>query len=314
MPLQRVMTDFGADEPFATATHKIKEHYGIDIPISSQRNITISHANVIRDGLNKEITNKNKRLSKHNLTQRPGGAFIISETDGSMIPIVVTKKSGKDRRKNKEVMYREARLTLARDSNINTPIFSATVGDINTVGKHIRYCVDTAGCGANSQIHAIGDGAPWIANQVDTQFGPQSTYLIDFYHVSEYLAAASHECAKDKPIKWFHTQQQLLKCGHYKTVLNNLKDYAMANEDSATSKCYHYLKKRTHQLHYDKAIKNDLPIGSGEIESAHRYIIQHRIKITGAWWLIDNAEAMINLSVHRANNNWNNYWENAMVA
>ena len=72
--------------------------------------------------------------------------------------------------------------------------------------------------------------------------------------------------------------------------------------------------RRTHQLHYDEAIKNYLPIGSGEIESAHRYIIQNRVKITGAWWLIDNAESMINLNIHGVNNNWEDYWEKAKTA
>jgi len=231
-----------------------------------------------------------------------------------MTPIVEPKKSGPDRRKGKKVMYREVRLTLAHENGSNSPVFSATFDDIDTVGKHIRYCIDKAGCGSNSHIHAIGDGALWISDQVDKQFGAQASYLIDFYHASEYLAAAAHECAKDRPQKWLHAQQLLLKCGHYKTVLDNLKDYAMANEGSATEKGYNYLKKRTHQLHYDQAIKNDLPIGSGEIESAHRYIIQNRIKIAGAWWLIDNAESMVHLSVNRANNNWDNYWINAKAA
>jgi hypothetical protein len=27
-----------------------------------------------------------------------------------------------------------------------------------------------------------------------------------------------------------------------------------------------------------------LPIGSGEIESAHRYVFQTRLKIAGGWW------------------------------
>jgi hypothetical protein len=314
MPLQRAMTDFGSDNAFAKAAKKIKEHYGVVVPVSGARNITTAHAHAIKRELKKDIAEKNKLAGKRKLAQRKGSAFIISETDGSMVPIVVTKKAAKDRRKNKEVMYREARLTLAHENGSNAPVFSATFDNIDTVGKHIRYCVDKAGCGSNSQIHAIGDGAFWIADQVDKQFGGQATYLIDFYHASEYLAAASHECAKIEPIKWLHAQQQLLKCGHYPTVLTNLKDYAMTNEDSATNKCYQYLKKRTHQLHYDKAIKNNLPIGSGEIESAHRYIIQNRIKITGAWWLIDNAESMINLSVHRANNNWDDYWQNAKAA
>ena len=309
------MTDFGADTSFKRASTKIKEHYGITVPVSGERSVTLNHAQQIKQKLTKEVADKNKRLSKKELKARTGSSFIVSETDGSMAPIVVTKgKGSQDKRKNKEVMYREARLTLAYASESKSPIFSVTFGDTKTTGKHIRFCVDKAGAGTNSQIHAVGDGAPWIADQVGLQFGTQAKYLIDFYHASEYLAAASHECAAISPVKWLHAQQQLLKCGKYETVLTNLSNYAHEHEGSATYKCYHYLKKRNHQLHYAEALKNELPIGSGEIESAHRYIIQNRIKITGAWWIEDNAESMANLSVHRANNNWDEYWKNIQAA
>ncbi|MCE3268565.1 MAG: hypothetical protein K0R49_817 [Burkholderiales bacterium] len=126
-------------------------------------------------------------------------------------------------------MYREVRVTLAHELGCTSPVFSAKFADTNTVGKRIRYCIDQAGCGFNSQIYAVGDGASWISEQVDKQFGTQATYLIDFYHVSEYLSAASHECANDRSQKWLHAQQQLLKCGHYTTVLDNIKNYAIVN-------------------------------------------------------------------------------------
>jgi hypothetical protein len=32
-----------------------------------------------------------------------------------------------------------------------------------------------------------------------------------------------------------------------------------------------------------------LPIGSGEIESAHRYVAQQRLKRPGAWWRVEAA-------------------------
>lgn len=55
------------------------------------------------------------------------------------------------------------------------------------------------------------------------------------------------------------------------------------------------------------ALKNKLPIGSGEIESAHRYIIQKRLKIAGAWWDINNAENILALRTCRANAVWEKY-------
>ena len=47
------------------------------------------------------------------------------------------------------------------------------------------------------KVHAVGDGAPWIVGQVEARFGDQGRYLIDFYHVCEYLAAASEAIAPD---------------------------------------------------------------------------------------------------------------------
>jgi hypothetical protein len=52
-----------------------------------------------------------------------------------------------------------------------------------------------------------------------------------------------------------------------------------------------------------------LPIGSGEVESAHRYVIQKRLKLSGAWWTSENAQVMLNLRVTRANGGWHQYWD-----
>jgi hypothetical protein len=53
-----------------------------------------------------------------------------------------------------------------------------------------------------------------------------------------------------------------------------------------------------------------LPIGSGEIESAHRYIVQERIKRPGAWWKPENANNTVALRMASANDTWDRYWNN----
>ena len=63
-------------------------------------------------------------------------------------------------------------------------------------------------------------------------------------------------------------------------------------------------------LDYQEALAAGLPIGSGEIESGHRYVIQARLKIAGAWWKEDNAEKMLAVRVLRANQDWEHYWQN----
>jgi hypothetical protein len=47
LPLQRVVTDFGADQPFAQAMDKIVEHYGVVLGESTIARITQGHAKKI---------------------------------------------------------------------------------------------------------------------------------------------------------------------------------------------------------------------------------------------------------------------------
>ncbi len=53
-----------------------------------------------------------------------------------------------------------------------------------------------------------------------------------------------------------------------------------------------------------------MPIGSGEIESAHRHIAQQRLNRPGAWWRVDHADYMLALRINRKNGDWDAYWAN----
>jgi len=65
-----------------------------------------------------------------------------------------------------------------------------------------------------------------------------------------------------------------------------------------------YLNKGRTNLPWEKG----LPIGSGEIESAHRYVIHERLKLPGAWWAPTNVEAVLALRLNRANGEYDGYW------
>ncbi len=58
-PLQRVITDLGADVPFGQIPIKLQEHHGITVPVSSAQAITQQHAEQVLQtqlsSLNSEI-------------------------------------------------------------------------------------------------------------------------------------------------------------------------------------------------------------------------------------------------------------------
>ena len=109
---------------------------------------------------------------------------------------------------------------------------------------------------------------------------------------------------------WLHEQQGKLLRNEADLVLQCLASKLEPAEEeiAPVRSAYGYMKERKEHLDYAGAKAADLPIGSGEIEAGHRHVIQERLKISGAWWLEQNAEWMLQLRVRRANKDWGKYW------
>ena len=305
-PLQRAITDFAADQPFAQARSKLREHYGFEIGESTIQRITFGHAQTLFEAAQAaEDFPETPSLHKD----------IIAETDGGMIPVVEPDASQKDKRKGKKLLWREAKISLAHAKGSVTPIYAATIeGGVDEAGRQLLACAVRAGFGTKSHVHAVGDGAPWIVGQMERQFGAQGSYLIDFYHVCEYLSDAAKTVAPGPAAQeaWTEAQKDALKTGHLANTLQalagHLESPEVADDQAPARLCHRYLSERRTQLNYRDALANDLPIGSGEIESAHRYIAQQRLKRPGAWWRVNHAEYMLALRVNRRNGDWEAYW------
>lgn len=301
------MTDFGADQPFAQAMDKIVEHYGVVLSESTIARITERHARVIFE----------TAAPAQGWPTQPGSSTtIIVETDGGMVPIVEIDATQADKRKGKKLHWSEAKICLAHPQGSKTLAFGGTLqGDVDAAGQCLFDCAIQAGFGTDTPIHGVGDGAPWIADQVEKKFGAQGSYLIDFFHACDYLSAAGKAIVNSeqehKP--WMDEQKTRLKTHETNEVLQELQKHlespAVQDSEAPVRQCHRYLFNRRDQLNYQDAIKRDLPIGSGEIESAHRYIVQQRMKRPGAWWRAHNAEHMLALRLNRANRQWDSYWQ-----
>lgn len=304
------MTDFGADDSFGAAVQKVKEHYGIEVPPAAVRVITQEHA---------EAMQGEQQLAD----QLPLGgiAQVIAETDGSFVPVVqiITREGETDRRKLRKVEWREARLSLARTAGATTKHYQATMSGVAQAGAQLLDCVVAVGGGTQTQIHCVGDGARWIVRQVEEKLGARASYLTDFYHVSDYLAAAAEAIGgKNEKRGWLKHHQQHLKENRAGEVIAAVRPHleraGVEDAQAPVRVCERYLVNRLEYLDYQGAIEKGLPIGSGEIESGHRCVIQARLKISGAWWKEENAEKMLRLRVVRANGEWHSYWERVRQA
>lgn len=299
LPLQRVLADFGADHAFGRVADKLREHYGIAMPASTARRTTERHARRVLE----------REAAREIPAGTAQGHCFVGEMDGSMVPVVEAAKDADDKRKGKSLAWKEARLCLVHPAGSATPVFGGHfAGGVEESGRQWARCAAKAGFGPASRLHAVGDGAPWIAGQVEARFGAQGSYLVDFYHLCEYLGAAAPACAAHAAGDWLEIQKARLKANQADAVLEALAPCLEAGRDGPVAACDRYLRNRRSQLDYQGALAKGLPIGSGEIESAHRYVIQERLKLPGAWWTPANVEAMLALRLNRANREWGDYW------
>ncbi len=291
--------------PFAQAVDKVVEHYGVLLNESTLRRIAEGHAQKVFEVAEPEPE----------WPRQAGCAVVVAQTDGGMVPLVESSTTGTDRRKGKRLFWKEAKICLAHAQGSRTPVYGGTLqGGVDRAGQPLFRCALQAGFGQGSRLHAVGDGAEWIAAQVECHFGANGSYLVDFYHVCDYLSAAAKALGPDQraTAAWLSTQKERLKSQRAEEVLQALEDHLETPEtpdvQAPVRNCHRYLSNRMGQLDYQSALARDLPIGSGEIESAHRYVVQQRLKRPGAWWLTANAEHMIALRILRANGQWKTYW------
>ncbi len=130
-PLQRVVTDFGADVAFAQVEDKLVEHYGILLPESTIRRVTELHAENIYTTTQVDEA----------WPDEVGCRTVIVEMDGGMVPIVAADAAQKDRRKGKTLHWKEAKLCLAHEAGSKTLSYGGTLqGDVGEAGKQLFGC------------------------------------------------------------------------------------------------------------------------------------------------------------------------------
>ena len=300
--LERVLTDFGCEHSFAKATESVQEHYGFEIGASAVRAATLEHAQRAREQLERGYAQSFRILPK------VGAQQVIAEADGTMI---CTVKAGK-RKGKRPREWKEIKLVAAQAQESATTVYGATFTNAAAAGRRLAHCAREAGWGLNSRIHAVADGAEWIRLQSREVFGEQGSFLCDFYHVSEYLAAAAEGCQGQKAHQWRRTQQKRLKRGAAEKVIQTLADYlepeGTPEEEAPVRNAHRYLSNRRDCLDYPRAIELGLPIGSGIIESGHRHVLHARLKKAGTAWLQDHADQIAHLRVLRANRQWESLW------
>jgi len=154
----------------------------------------------------------------------------------------------------------------------------------------------------------INDGANWAWKRVDESY-PKATQILDFFHACEYLTDFAKLFFKNEQQRqvWVNTQKEALLADKVEQVIQTIRAFQVSGsvQQKGQEKILTYYENNKHRMIYKTFREKGMLIGSGPIESAHRVVIQKRMKQSGQRWTIKGGQQVANLRVAHINNQWN---------
>jgi hypothetical protein len=148
----------------------------------------------------------------------------------------------------------------------------------------------------------ISDGGRWLWRICGDSF-PQVTAVLDFYHVMENVWKRIEPCFEGhlrQAQRYLKVARKCLRRGHADVLLDDL--LAAAQREGLPEKTvreirklHRYLDRHRDHLDYARFRQQGLPIGSGMVESACKWLIQQRFKGVGMRWSEEGFIALLHL-------------------
>ena len=224
-------------------------------------------------------------------------------TDGSM---VYTREEAWKEMKVGRIYSESSRIPLQESrTEVRDSLYVCTLGNNKDFIKKFEPYVEPY-----KHKVFIADGAKWIWNWVE-DFYSDSVQILDFYHAVEKLGVYAASVYKDvgERRQWLDLQKQRLKADEVDKLLEELKETAAKTKKTTEvgknlEDVIRYYENNRERMQYGSFLKKGYLIGSGAIESAHRNVIQQRLKLSGQRWSIDGAQRIANLRAYKKSNRW----------
>jgi len=162
----------------------------------------------------------------------------------------------------------------------------------------MEYCIENI----KNKVF-IADGATWIWNWVEDTY-PNCEQIVDFFHAKEHLYEFAREYFKDKDYreKWLEKQSQVMLNKGITPIIATLQQLLKKTEKLRQLIGYYTNHEKRMQYHLFK--EKGLIIGSGAIESAHKDVLQKRLKLSGQRWTKKGLQQIAQLRVAYKSNKW----------
>ena len=222
--------------------------------------------------------------------------------DGAMYP---TREKGAPWREVKlgRVIRSGNILPLCKDRNfVDGSIYVAHLGSAKEFFPRLEYEIE----GLDNLV-IVSDGAKWIWNWADDLY-PHARKILDYFHACEHLCEFARDCIKDEDMRrqWLDVQREALQEKDPETVISAIEQLPLDNKTSEKKRTglLGYYRANLERMRYREFRAQGLFIGSGAIESAHKAVLQERLKLSGQHWSLDGLQKMAQLRTTYKSNRW----------
>jgi hypothetical protein len=143
-------------------------------------------------------------------------------------------------------------------------------------------------------------------------------FILDRPHAREHLSKAGEalQTLDGTPAQqWADAALDKLERGDAPLVVKELHDaWVRSGTDEGSRNDVlrieaNYFERNADAVAYALYRQNGWSTASSEVESAHRHVVQQRVKISGAWWHPDQVDHILALRMVKANGLWEAYWQ-----
>jgi hypothetical protein len=294
---------FSVIMPYETASWLLGQVCGLSVSVSSLWNWVQQYGATAATALTAQLQAQadGQAITPEVLTQVLLDLPLAIAADGVMVPFRPVAQSA-----NGKTQWREVkvgifarlghRLTQAGQTvpQLLQRRLVAILGEIDQFIPLMKLEAQYQSLDTAPQVVWLSDGGRGYWRVFRTCFAHCAIPVLDFYHAAGHLWRATTALFEHAPQStaakaWFHRWRHQLRHGQHHTVLAALTRLVNTNLLSGKSlvtliQVQAYFQRHHRHIRYQHLAQQQLPLGSGMVESACQWLIQQRFKGVGMRW------------------------------
>jgi hypothetical protein len=294
---------FSVIMPYATASWLLGQWSGLSVSASSLWNWVQQYGASAATALTAQLQAQaeGQPITPEVLTQVLLDLPLAIAADGVMVPFRPVAQSAKGKTVWREVKVGifarlGQRLTQAGKQvpELLQRRLVAILGDIDQFIPLMNLEAQYQSLHTAPKVVWLSDGGRGYWRVFRTCFGHCAIPILDFYHAAGHLWRATAALFDDAPQSsaakaWFRRWRHQLRHGQHHQVLKSLT--ILINTNLFAGKAFTtvlqvqaYFQRHHRHIRYQHFAQQQLPLGSGMVESACKWLIQQRFKGVGMRW------------------------------